>query len=50
MQKSIYIGEGEDEEYWNRLEDIAEKERRSVSFIVKKLIRDYVDRRDDDGE
>jgi hypothetical protein len=39
--KTIYISDL-DEEYWKELQEKAKKDKRSVSFIVNILVRDYI--------
>lgn len=39
--KTIYVSD-RDEEFWKKLQEQAEEERRSVSFVVNILVRDYI--------
>ena len=39
--KTIYVSD-RDEHFWKKLQEQAEEERRSVSFIVNILVRDYI--------
>ena len=39
--KTIYISDW-DEEYWKELQKEAQEKKRSVSFIVNILVRDYI--------
>ncbi|MFW6008943.1 MAG: ribbon-helix-helix protein, CopG family [archaeon] len=45
MQKAIYIPE-DYEDYWDKLEKIANKENRSVSYLVNRAIKKYIENTD----
>lgn len=40
MNKVIYVSD-EDKKYWDKLEKIAEKEERSVSYYVNKMVKKF---------
>lgn len=39
--KTIYISDWDDD-YWKMLEEEAAKEKRSVSFLINILVREYI--------
>ena len=39
--KTIYVSD-RDEHFWKKLQEQAEEERRSVSFLINILVRDYI--------
>jgi predicted transcriptional regulator len=47
MKKVIYVSDDDQEliEKWEKLKNIADAEDRSLSYLVNKIISDYVDKK-----
>ena len=44
-KKNIYAPD-DMSKYWDKIEKIAEKEDRSISYLVNQAVKEYIERRD----